>query len=84
MKIVEVKMENDVKNQLVEQVKTKMSKDWTIPAGIITTSTSLALKDAYLYDLMSDWLEEKNDYIKHEMLKEIINYTDEMNRVKAL
>jgi len=77
-------MENDVKNQLVEQVKNRMSKDWTIPSDIISNSASLALKDVYLYDLMSDWLKEKNDYNKHEMLKEIINYTDEMIRIKRL
>jgi hypothetical protein len=84
MRIVGKKMENDIKNQIIEKVWIKMSNDYTIPAGIISSSTSLALSDDYLLDLLSDWLDEKNDYIKHEMLKEIINYTDEMARIKSL
>lgn len=77
-------MENDMRNQLVEQARYKMSLDLSIPSKIINDSTSLALKDEYLYDLMSDWLTEKNEYNKDEMLKEIVNYTDEILRMKRL
>lgn len=84
MKTVELKMENDMKNQLVEEARYKMSLDLSIPSNIISDSTSLALKDKYLYDLISDWLIENNEYNKDEMLKEIVNYTDEMLRMKRL
>ena len=47
-------------------------------------SIEIAYNDSYLLDLMEDWLKEKNDYIKNEMLNEIINYTDEIQRRKSL
>jgi len=75
-------MENDNKNQLVEQARTKMSLDGTIPSYIINDSTSLALSDKYLLDLIGDWIIEKNEYIRGELQQEIINYTDELIRTK--
>lgn len=71
-------MENDSKNQMIGKAREKL------PADISNDSISLALKDEYLYDLMEDWLKEKNEYIKDEMLKEIINYTYEVMRIKGL
>lgn len=76
-------MENDIKNQLVEHARLQMF-DVSVPFDTIVLSTSLALRDEYLFDLMSDWLKEKNDYNKNEMLSEIINYTDEIQRKKGL
>lgn len=76
-------MENDIKNQLVEHARLQMF-DVSVPFDTIILSTSLALRDEYLFDLMADWLKEKNDYNKNEMLNEIINYTDEIQRKKGL
>lgn len=76
-------MENDIKNQLVEHARLQMF-DVLVPFDTIVLSTSLALRDDYLFDLMSDWVKEKNDYNKNEMLSEIINYTDEIQRKKGL
>lgn len=77
-------MENDMKNQLVEKARYEMSLDLTVPLNTINDSTTLALKDKYLYDLIGDWLSERNDHNKNELLKEIVNYTDEILRVKRL
>lgn len=77
-------MENDMKNQLVEEARYKLSLDLKVPLNVIDTSLSLALKDDYLFDLIGDWLKERNEHIKDEMLKEIVNYTDEVIRLKRL
>lgn len=76
--------ENDQKNQLIEHAKYKMSLDLSIPSNIAIDSAMLALKDKYLYELISDWVEERNEYNRSEMKKEIINYTEEINRTKNL
>lgn len=77
-------MENNNKNQAVEQAREKMLSSGTIPSYIINDSISLALTDRYLFDLISDWATENNDFIKNELQQEIINYTDELIRVKKL
>lgn len=61
-----------------------MSLDTSIPSNIVLDSTSFALKDEYLYELLMDWLKEHNEYNKDEMKKEIVNYTDEILRKKKL
>jgi len=77
-------MENDQKNQSIEHARYQMSLDLTIPSNIVSDSTYLALKDNYLFELIADWVEEKNDYNKSEMKKEIINYTEEILRTKKM
>jgi hypothetical protein len=77
-------MTNDQKNQLIEHARYKMSLDFSIPSNIVADSALLALKDKYLYELIADWVEEKNELNKDEMKKEIINYTEEILRTKKL
>ena len=77
-------MENNVKNQLVGHIYTKLLIDSDLSSDMANRSIEIAYNDSYLLDLMEDWLKEKNDYIKNEMLNEIINYTDEIQRRKSL
>lgn len=77
-------MENDQKNQLIEYARYEMSLDLDIPSNIVNDSAQLALKDKYLLDLISDWINEKNEFNKTEMRKEIINYTEEILRTKKI
>lgn len=77
-------METDQKNQLIEHARYKMSLDSSIPSNITNDSSILALKDKYLYELIADWVEEKNELNKDEMKKEIINYTEEVLRKKKM
>lgn len=77
-------MKNEVKHQNLEKIRYDMSLDTSIPSNIVLDSTSFALKDEYLYELLMDWLKEHNEYNKDEMKKEIVNYTDEILRKKKL
>lgn len=72
-------MENKELDQIIV-IRDEMLTDPNVEGLLVWNAAKIALEDKYLYDLMVDWMKETNDDIKHEMLQEVVNYTDETLR----
>jgi hypothetical protein len=61
-------------------IRDLMLEDPNIEGLLVWQAAKLALEDKYLYELMIDWAKETHDDNKKEMLREVVNYTDEILR----
>lgn len=57
-----------------------MLQNPNIQGMLVWNAAKLALEDDYLYNLMVDWAKEIDQKNKDAMLKEVIDYTDEILR----
>lgn len=61
-------------------IRDEMLTSPDIEALTVWNAARLAEEDQYLYDLMIDWAKETDNSLKSEMLKEVIDYTNEILR----
>lgn len=72
-------MENKRFEQLAI-IRDELLSDPYVPGLTIWQAAKIAEEDDYLNNLMIDWAKETDTLAKSQMLKEIIDYTDEMLR----
>jgi hypothetical protein len=65
-------------------VRDEMLTDPTVEGLLIWNAAKLALEDKYLYELMIDWAKEVPGENRTELMREVVNYTDEILRKMSL